>query len=231
MAMYILALDYGPDLINDVANQYINAINSGFGLIKGDVTWLLNVLIILSIMWSAALWALSDDHVIAQFARKIVYIGFFAWIIQNWQTLTDKLARRSWIWASRPADSTARTTTPRSRGTSPTWVTRRRSRCMDQIARLTGPVAFFKNIRRDRVPVPRRCRHRRRVLRHHHSGRGRAVDVQVRQPGRIRAGAVCRPVQNGVHRRAAFGLGGRLGRAADGADPRAGRRQQHLSSA
>jgi type IV secretion system protein TrbL len=91
----ILAVDFGnggPDLINDVANQYINAINSGFGLIKGDVTWILNVLIILSIMWSAALWALSDDHVIAHFARKIVYIGFFAWIIQNWQSLTDKLA-------------------------------------------------------------------------------------------------------------------------------------------
>jgi hypothetical protein len=52
---YFDLLGYGPDLINDVANQYINAINSGFGLIKGDVTWLLNVLIILSIMWSAAL--------------------------------------------------------------------------------------------------------------------------------------------------------------------------------
>ena len=42
----------GPDLINDVANLYINAINSAFGLIKGDVAWILNVLIILSIMWS-----------------------------------------------------------------------------------------------------------------------------------------------------------------------------------
>ncbi len=37
--------------------------------------------------------ALSDDHIIVQFARKIVYIGLFAWIIQNWQKLTDTLAR------------------------------------------------------------------------------------------------------------------------------------------
>src|SRR5439155_1562641 len=66
MTTFILAIGgYGPDLINDVANQYVNAINTGFGLIKGDVTRLLNILIILSIMWSAALWALSDDHVIA----------------------------------------------------------------------------------------------------------------------------------------------------------------------
>jgi len=79
MTTFILAIGgYGPDLINDVANQYVNAINTGFGLIKGDVTRLLNILIILSIMWSAALWALSDDHVIAQFARKIVYIGLMS---------------------------------------------------------------------------------------------------------------------------------------------------------
>jgi hypothetical protein len=38
MTINFLALDYGPDLINEVANQYINAINSGFGLIQGDVT-------------------------------------------------------------------------------------------------------------------------------------------------------------------------------------------------
>jgi type IV secretory pathway TrbL component len=121
MMMNILALDYGPDLINDVANQYINAINSGFGLIKGDVTWLLNVLIILSIMWSAALWAMSDDHIIVQFARKIVYIGLFAWIIQNWQKLTDTLAR------SKRAASTARPITRSNRETSPTWATQRPS--------------------------------------------------------------------------------------------------------
>ena len=90
--MHILALDYGPDLLNDVANQYIKAINNGFGLIRGDVTHLLNVLIILSIIWSAAMWAVSEDQVIIQFARKVIYIGFFAWIIQNWQGLTDKLA-------------------------------------------------------------------------------------------------------------------------------------------
>ena len=40
MTSFILADfgGYGPDLINDVANQYINAINTGFGLIQGDVT-------------------------------------------------------------------------------------------------------------------------------------------------------------------------------------------------
>jgi type IV secretion system protein TrbL len=145
MAMNILALDYGPDLINNVANQYINAINSGFGLIKGDVTWILNVLIILSIMWSAALWALSDDHVIVHFARKIVYIGLFAWIVQNWQTLTDKLAQSFMDLGLKAGGFDGATYYTAQPGNIAYLGYTTAQPLMDQIARLTGPVAFFKN--------------------------------------------------------------------------------------
>jgi type IV secretion system protein TrbL len=145
----ILAVDFGnggPDLINDVANQYINAINSGFGLIKGDVTWVLNVFIILSIMWSAALWALSDDHVIAHFARKIVYIGFFAWIIQNWQSLTDKLASSFMNLGLKAGGFEGASYYTSQPGNIAYLGYTTAQPLMDQIARLTGPVAFFKNI-------------------------------------------------------------------------------------
>jgi type IV secretion system protein TrbL len=149
MTSFILADfgGYGPDLINDVANQYINAINTGFGLIQGDVTRILNVLIILSIMWSATLWALSEDHVIAEFARKIVYIGMFAWIIQNWQTLTDKIAR-SFIALGLQAggfDSATYTNYLQEPGNIAYLGYTTAQPLMDQIARLCGPVAFFKN--------------------------------------------------------------------------------------
>lgn len=145
MAMYVLALDYGPDLINNVANQYINAINTGFGLIKGDVTRILNVLIILSIVWSAALWALSDDHVIVQFARKIVYIGLFAWIIQNWQVLTDKLARSFMDLGLKAGGFDGATYYTQQPGNIAYLGYTTAQPLMDQIGRLTGPVAFFKN--------------------------------------------------------------------------------------
>ena len=128
-----------------MANQYINAINSGFGLIKGDVTWILNVLIILSIMWSAALWALSDDHVIAHFARKIVYIGLFAWIIQNWQ-IADRQAGASFMDLGLKAggfDGASYYTSQPGNIAYLGYTTAQP--LMDQIARLTGPVAFFKN--------------------------------------------------------------------------------------
>jgi type IV secretion system protein TrbL len=85
--------DSGPQLINDIIQKYVDAINHGFGLIRGDVRFILNVLIIISIVWSAMLWMFSDDHVVAHFARKIIYVGIFVWIIENWQMLTDKMAR------------------------------------------------------------------------------------------------------------------------------------------
>jgi type IV secretion system protein TrbL len=94
--MILAALDFGdggPQLINDIIQKYVDAINHGFGLIRGDVRFVLNVLVVISIVWSAMLWMFSDDHVVAQFARKVIYVGIFVWIIENWQMLTDKLAR------------------------------------------------------------------------------------------------------------------------------------------
>ena len=145
MNMYILALDYGPDLINDVANQYIKAINSGFGLIKGDVTYLLNVLIIISIVWSAAMWALSDDQVIVQLARKVVYIGLFAWLIQNWQGLTDKLAASFMQLGLKAGGFDGVSTYTQQPGNIAYLGYTTAQPLIDQIKRLTGPVAFFKN--------------------------------------------------------------------------------------
>jgi type IV secretion system protein TrbL len=148
MSTGILAADFGgfgPDLLNDVANRYINAINSGFGLIKGDVAFVLNVLIVLSVVWSALLWTLSDDQVILQFARKIVYIGIFAWIVQNWQLLTDKLAN-SFIDLGLKAGGFD---TPMYYTSQPGNIAylgyTTAQPLIDQIGRLCGPVAFFKN--------------------------------------------------------------------------------------
>jgi len=135
----------GPDLVNDVANQYINAINNGFGLIKGDVTWLLNVLIVLSVMWSAVLWAMSDDNVLAEFARKVVFIGVFAWLVQNWQTLTDDLASSFMNLGLEAGGFQGTSFYTQQPGNIAYLGYTTAQPLMDQIGRLCGPVAFFKN--------------------------------------------------------------------------------------
>ncbi len=80
------------NIINETLRQYLNAIDSGFGLIGDDVRWLFNSLLVLNVVVAALFWAFSDDQVIVPLIRKVLYIGIFAWIIQNWPSLTDAVA-------------------------------------------------------------------------------------------------------------------------------------------
>jgi type IV secretion system protein TrbL len=132
-------------LINDILNHYLQAINQAFGLILPDVAWLLNVLIILNVVGSALVWAFSDDEVVVQLARKIIYIGFFAWLIQNWPMLTDVLAR-SFMFLGFRAGGVG---FPRDYVLDPGNIALRgftaSEPMMKAISDLTGPVAFFEN--------------------------------------------------------------------------------------
>lgn len=133
------------DTINLILNQYLQNINTAFGLIKGHVVWLLNVLIILNIVLSAALWALSDDQVMAKLARKIIYIGFFAWLVQNWQSLTDTIAQ-SFMYLGFEAGGVG---FPQVYLLNPGNIAYRgftaSSPIMTEIGNLCGPIGFFKN--------------------------------------------------------------------------------------
>jgi type IV secretion system protein TrbL len=132
-------------LINDVLNRYIQAIDQGFGFINHDVAWLLNVLVILDIVLSALVWALSDDQVVVRFCRKMVYLGFFVWLIQNWKTLTDILARSFMVLAFKAGGIGF----PQDYVMNPGNIAGRGLTTIDPLLRaihdLTGPVNFFKN--------------------------------------------------------------------------------------
>lgn len=79
-------------LINETLQQYIDAIDSGFGLIGGDVRWLFSTLLVLNIVIVALFWAFSEDQVLVPLIRKAIYVGIFAFIIENWLELTN-------VWA------------------------------------------------------------------------------------------------------------------------------------
>src|SRR6516225_4444373 len=72
------------DRFLDIFSRYID---SGFGLISGDVGFLVAVLIGIDSTLAALAWALGEDDVIQAFAKKILYVGIFAFILNNWQSL------------------------------------------------------------------------------------------------------------------------------------------------
>ena len=80
----------GTGVIDRFLGVFTQYIDSGFGLVQGDVRWLAGVLIAIDITLAGLFWALApDEDVIARLIRKTLYIGVFAYIIGNYNNLAQ----------------------------------------------------------------------------------------------------------------------------------------------
>lgn len=80
----------GTGVIDRFLGIFTQYIDSGFGLIQGDVRWLASVLIAIDITMAGLFWAFSsDEDVLARLIKKTLYIGVFAFIIGNYNTLAE----------------------------------------------------------------------------------------------------------------------------------------------
>ncbi|MBB6305051.1 P-type conjugative transfer protein TrbL [Rhizobium leucaenae] len=76
-------------VIDTFLNTFTTYIDSGFGLIRGDVTYLSSTLIVIDITLAGLFWAWgADEDVIQRLVKKTLYIGFFAFIITNFNNLS-----------------------------------------------------------------------------------------------------------------------------------------------
>lgn len=82
------------NVIDQFMAAFIRYIDSGFGLLGGDVSFLTRTLIALDITLAGLFWALGgEDNVLGRLIRKILYIGAFAFIINSFSTLSDIIFR------------------------------------------------------------------------------------------------------------------------------------------
>ena len=78
----------GTGVIDRFLEVFTSYINSGFGLLSGEVAFLSSTLVAIDITLAGLFWALaSDEDVIARLIRKTLYVGFFAFLIGNFNTL------------------------------------------------------------------------------------------------------------------------------------------------
>ena len=81
------------DVIDTFLETFITYIDSGFGLLAGDVAYLSTTLIAIDITLAGLFWALSQNaDVIAGLLKKVLYVGFFAFIIGNFSLLANIVA-------------------------------------------------------------------------------------------------------------------------------------------
>ena len=80
----------GTGVIDNFLGTFTQYIDSGFGLVQGDVRWLAGVLIAIDITLAGLFWAMApDEDVLARLIKKTLYIGVFAFIIGNYNNLAQ----------------------------------------------------------------------------------------------------------------------------------------------
>jgi type IV secretion system protein TrbL len=85
-------------IIDRFLDTFSRYIDSGFGLLQGEVAFLTATLIVIDMTIAGLYWAMSHatgqgDDVIAKLLRKVLYVGAFAYIIGNFNWLAGIVFR------------------------------------------------------------------------------------------------------------------------------------------
>ncbi|MCG5233821.1 P-type conjugative transfer protein TrbL [Xanthobacter oligotrophicus] len=78
----------GTGVIDNFLGVFTSYIDSGFGLLGGEVAFIATTLIVIDVTLAALFWSWgADDDVIARLIKKTLFVGVFAYIIGNWNNL------------------------------------------------------------------------------------------------------------------------------------------------
>lgn len=121
-------------------------IDSGFGLLSGDVAYLTSFLIAIDITLAGLFWAMSDNtNVIAQLLKKVLYVGFFAFLIGNFSVLSLIIFESFAELGLRAGGSTLTASDLMRPGFIAATGYDAAKPLLEEIGDLTGPIAFFHN--------------------------------------------------------------------------------------
>ena len=80
-------------IIDQFLAVFSRYIDSGFGLLHGEVAYLTATLVVIDMTLAGLFWAMGGEEVLAKLIRKTLYVGAFAYIIGNFNTLTSIVFR------------------------------------------------------------------------------------------------------------------------------------------
>ena len=80
------------DTPNDLMVVFSNTVSAGFDTLSGAVNGVFGLLIVLVVALTGIQWALSSNReVLAAGFGKVLLIGVFAWLINDWQALSETI--------------------------------------------------------------------------------------------------------------------------------------------
>ena len=87
-----MAIAVGVETPNELMAVFSNTISAGFSALQGPVNGIFGLMIVLVVALTGIQWALSSNReVLASGFGKVVLIGAFAWLINDWQALSETI--------------------------------------------------------------------------------------------------------------------------------------------
>jgi type IV secretion system protein TrbL len=136
----------GASVIDNFLGTFTRYIDSGFGILSGEVAFIATTLIVIDVTLAALFWSwAADDDIMARLVKKTLFVGIFAYLIGNWNNLAqivfDSFAGLG-LKASGTGFSTADLLRPGK--VAQTGLDAARP-LLESISDLMGWVAFFEN--------------------------------------------------------------------------------------
>ncbi|MFC3075270.1 P-type conjugative transfer protein TrbL [Shinella pollutisoli] len=133
-------------VIDNFLGVFTSYIDSGFGLLGGEVAFIATTLIVIDVTLAALFWAWgADDDIIARLVKKTLFVGVFAYIISNWNNLA-RIVFESFAGLGLMASGTSFSVADLMRPgrVAQTGLDAGRP-LLDSISDLMGWIAFFEN--------------------------------------------------------------------------------------
>ena len=87
-----MAVMVGVETPNELMAVFSNTVSAGFSALQGPVNGVFGLMIALVVALTGIQWALSPNReVLASGFGKVLLIGAFAWLINDWQALSETL--------------------------------------------------------------------------------------------------------------------------------------------
>jgi type IV secretion system protein TrbL len=137
----------GSGVIDTFLGTFTRYIDSGFGLLGGEVAFIATTLIVIDVTIAALFWSWgADDDIIARLVKKTLFVGVFAYLISNWNSLA-KIVFDSFAGLGLKASGTGFTAQDLMRPgkVAQTGLDAARP-LLDAISPLTGWLAVFENL-------------------------------------------------------------------------------------
>ena len=78
----------GTGVVDRFLDVFTRYVDSGFGLLGGEVAFIATTLIVIDVTLAALFWTWGEgDDIIARLVKKTLFVGVFAYIIGNWNSL------------------------------------------------------------------------------------------------------------------------------------------------